>query len=67
MHRIYELRSLTSADWAKPLLELPIVFTGMREECLAYAEQQGFTWRTMPMMMFLGYWAKGDGDCLIPT
>lgn len=42
------------------------VFCGKKEECDAYAEQNGYAWKDSQRELFGGYYVGANGDCLMP-
>lgn len=48
------------------LLDLPVVFTGTRDECKEYAEGQGCEWKDSRRHLFGGYWYHKPDFCLMP-
>lgn len=68
---VYRLRAYSNAMLhagvdGDRVFDLPIVFTGNRQECEDYASRCGFKWKPRAGHLFGGYWISPECD-LIPT
>jgi hypothetical protein len=60
-----ELRLLDREGMNKPLLGLPVVYDGGKPT--EYAIQHEYAWKKSPDLLFGGYFAHKNGNCLLPT
>ncbi len=64
--RRHELRLLDSVREYN-VLQLPVAISGTFPELTDYAKQNGYIWKPAPRMLFGGYFAHIDGNCLFVT